>query len=191
MPVQHVNRKGKTYFLHQGKTKKGNPKYIFSQSEEQALNAIPEGYETYENPNAQVFLRKIQPKLITKAEETFVKERLKTLIERKYCKITVDKGMFRIYLAGHDVDRMREIWGNTLRAKKEGIETLIDQEITYSPVVQLVLQSPDNRLFVLKMVDYEKGNRVWETVDAPGSLDTLMEIVTEEMDIETDYSFPF
>ena len=67
MPIQHVNRKGDTYFLHESTTKTGKPKWFFSKKREGNLaEAIPEGYEIYENHNAQVFLRVIVPTLVTK-----------------------------------------------------------------------------------------------------------------------------
>ena len=66
MPITYTNAKGKTYYLHQGTTKTGKPKYYFSlEREGQLAEAIPEGFEIYENPNAQVFLRSIPPQLIT------------------------------------------------------------------------------------------------------------------------------
>jgi hypothetical protein len=34
-------------------------------SEGDLVEGIPEGFEVYENPNARVFLRKVQPKIIT------------------------------------------------------------------------------------------------------------------------------
>jgi hypothetical protein len=37
-------------------------------SEGQLADRIPEGFEIYENPNAQVFLRRIPPKIITDEE---------------------------------------------------------------------------------------------------------------------------
>jgi hypothetical protein len=59
MTATYTNRKGKTYYLHQGKTKLGNPKYFFALRDEGNLvEAIPSGYEVYENPNGQVFLRR-------------------------------------------------------------------------------------------------------------------------------------
>ncbi len=73
MPITHVNRKWKTYYLHIGKTKSGKDKYYFStKSDETLAETIPDGYEVYENPNAQVFLRIIQPKLITDTERAVV-----------------------------------------------------------------------------------------------------------------------
>ena len=77
MPVEYINRKGQIYYLHQGTTKTGKPKYFFSMKQAaQQVDTIPEGFEIYENPNAQVFLRKIQPKLISDEEIAIVKRRL-------------------------------------------------------------------------------------------------------------------
>jgi hypothetical protein len=53
VPITHTNAKGKTYYLHQGTTKTGKPKYHFSmQSEGTLAESIPAGFEIYENPNA-------------------------------------------------------------------------------------------------------------------------------------------
>src|SRR5262249_17703056 len=69
VPITHTNAKGKTYYLHQGTTKTGKPTYHFSmQSEGHLAESIPVGFEIYENPNAQVFLRRIPPKIITDEE---------------------------------------------------------------------------------------------------------------------------
>jgi hypothetical protein len=66
MPVTHVNRKRDIYYLHAGTTKTGKPRYWFARSAEGDLvESIPEGHEIYENPDAQVFLRKIVPQLVT------------------------------------------------------------------------------------------------------------------------------
>jgi hypothetical protein len=73
MPVTHVNRKEDTYYLHSGRTKTGKPRYWFSKSEDgELVESIPKGYEIYENPDAQVFLRKIVPQLVTPFEVAVV-----------------------------------------------------------------------------------------------------------------------
>jgi len=75
MAITHVNTKGKTYYLHQGVTKTGKPKYHFTMKSEGNLpDAILEGFEIYENPNAQVFLRRIPPKIITDEERQLVED---------------------------------------------------------------------------------------------------------------------
>jgi len=63
MNIEYTSRSGKLYYLHIGKTKKGNDKYFFSSELNGNLaQSIPKGYEIYENVNAQVFLIKVQPK---------------------------------------------------------------------------------------------------------------------------------
>ena len=90
MPVTHVNRKRDTYYLHVGKTKAGKPKYWFAKSTEgELLESMPEGYEIYENPDAQVFLRKIVPQLVTPAEIAVVKYGLEQYAPDQHCLVDV------------------------------------------------------------------------------------------------------
>src|SRR5208337_5591864 len=98
MPVTHVNRKRDTYYLHVGKTKTGKPKYWFAKSTEgELLESIPEGYEVYENPDAQVFLRKIVPQLVTPAEVTVVEEGLKRFAPKQNCLVDVQGKQIVVY----------------------------------------------------------------------------------------------
>ncbi len=90
MPVTHVNRKQDTYYLHAGKTKTGKPKYWFStKAEGDLVDAIPRGYEVYENPDAQVFLRKIVPQLVSPDEATVVKHGLERYAPGQSCLVDV------------------------------------------------------------------------------------------------------
>src|SRR4030095_12443088 len=69
VPITHTNAKGKTSYLHEGTTKTGKPKYYCSmESEGHLAEDIPVEFESYENPNAQVFLRRIPPKIIPDEE---------------------------------------------------------------------------------------------------------------------------
>ena len=73
MSITHVNAKSKIYYLHQGVTKTGKPKYDFAMKSEGTLaDSITEGFETLEHPNAHVFLRRIPPKIITDEERQIV-----------------------------------------------------------------------------------------------------------------------
>ncbi len=90
MPVTYVNSKRDTYYLHAGKTKTRKPRYWFSTKVDGDLvEAIPEGYEIYENPDAQVFLRKIVPQLVTPGEIAVVKEGLKRFARGQNCLVDV------------------------------------------------------------------------------------------------------
>jgi len=75
MAVTWKNRREDVYYLHEGRTKTGKPKYYFSRSDKgMIVDNIPDEYEIYENPNAQVFLRRKLVSLI-KDEELDLLER--------------------------------------------------------------------------------------------------------------------
>ncbi|HEX7599974.1 MAG TPA: hypothetical protein VF316_00135 [Polyangiaceae bacterium] len=58
--VTHVNRMGDTYFLHEGKTKTGKPRYFFAKSvRDGALAEMPPGLEVSESINGVVSVRRI------------------------------------------------------------------------------------------------------------------------------------
>jgi hypothetical protein len=87
MAVTHVNRKGQTFYLHETRTKAGKPKYYFSmKSDGPLVGSIPEGHEVYENPDAQVFLRKALPRLITDQEVAVVREGLRRYAKGRHCR---------------------------------------------------------------------------------------------------------
>src|SRR3954465_4333379 len=100
MPVTHVNRSGDTYYLHAGTTKTGKPRYWFSKSaEDDLVESIPEGYEVYENPGAQVFLRKVQPQVVTPFEVAVVKKGLNRHAPGQECIVDVQKEHIVVYHA--------------------------------------------------------------------------------------------
>jgi hypothetical protein len=100
MPVKHVNRKRETYYLHAGTTKTGKPRYWFAKgSDGELAKSIPDGYEVYENPEAQVFLRKIVPQLVLPAEVAVVKDGLKKYAPGQNCIVDVQGKHIVIYHA--------------------------------------------------------------------------------------------
>ena len=79
MLVTYKNRRGKTYYLHEGRTKTGKPKYHFSlKNNGELVDEIPDGYEIYEHPGTGgVFLRKKLPQLILNIEKDVIEKELK------------------------------------------------------------------------------------------------------------------
>jgi len=100
MPVTHVNRKRDTYYLHVGTTRAGKPKYWFSKKTDGDLvEVLPKGYEVYENPDAQVFLRKILAPLVTPAEVALVQAGLKRYAPAQNCLVDVQGEHIVVYHA--------------------------------------------------------------------------------------------
>ena len=169
--VVHTNRKGNTYYLHVGKTKKGNPRYWFSTKESgELVKEIPEGYEIYENPNAQVFLRRIQLKEILDEEIAVLDAELKA--HAKPTKYIIDtKGkvvtIFWTSQSDHiptDMDRFF------------GIARMQEWEVRnahFTPVFRLTLVDPEERLFIAERFCFRGSIDDWISLFAGGGPDSL------------------
>ena len=70
MGLEYVNRCGDRYYLLQGKTKTGKPKYYASRKcNGVAVDRMPEGFEFYEHPaQGLVSVRRIRPSQILASE---------------------------------------------------------------------------------------------------------------------------
>jgi hypothetical protein len=111
IPISHVNAKGQIYYLHQGATKTGKPKYHFVMNSEGKLaDSIPEGFEIYENPNAQVFLRRIPPKIITDEERQLVAEGMRKYAGVKGYKIDVKGRAIIVYTADQSIETLADLF---------------------------------------------------------------------------------
>jgi hypothetical protein len=150
MPITYTNAKGKTYYLHQGTTKTGKPKYHFAmQSAGTLADTIPAGFEIYENPNAQVFLRRIPPKIITDEERQVVEDGMHKYADVQDYKIDVKGNAIVVYTADQDIDALVNLFQDVGSMRDEAkIRRAIRREITYSPILQFVLSDDTQRAFV-------------------------------------------
>jgi hypothetical protein len=149
VPITHTNAKGKTYYLHQGTTKTGKPKYHFSmQSEGTLADTIPDGFEIYENPNAQVFLRRIPPQIITDEERQVVEEGMRKYAGVQDYKIDVRGNAIEIHTAHQESETFREMFtGFRPDLDQTQIAALVAQAVHYSPMMQFILDDAQRRLF--------------------------------------------
>ena len=176
MTITHTNAKGKLYYLHQGTTKTGKPKYYFSmESEGHLAESIPEGFEIYENPNAQVFLRRIPPKLITDEERRVVEEGMRTYADVKDSKIDVKGKAIVIYTADQDIGTLAELCKDlspTPSANRQ-LMSLLRKEIQYSPILQFLLEDEKRRLFTAQRYCFRGSVDDWIDIGY-GPLTTLV-----------------
>ena len=176
MPITYTNAKEKTYYLHQGTTKTGKPKYYFSTQPEGTLaEAMPEGFEMYENPNAQVFLRRIPPKLITEEERQVVEAGMRISADVKDYKIDVKGKAIVIYTADQDVETLADVFKGlspTPSANRQ-LMSLLRQEIQYSPMLQFLLEDEQRRLFTAQRYCFRGSIDAWIDIGY-GSLTTLV-----------------
>src|SRR5262245_48121386 len=147
--ITHTNAKGKIYYLHQGTTKTGKSKYHFSmQSEGTLAESIPAGFEIYETPNAQVFLRRIPPKIITDEERQIVEDGMRKYASVQDYKIDVRGNAIEIHIAHQDSETFREMF---TRARPDldptQIAAFVAQAVHYFPMMQFILEDDKRRTF--------------------------------------------
>jgi len=176
MSFIYRNDKNQEYYLHKSLTKKGKFKYYFSTKKEGDLvDNIPSGYEIYENPNGQVFLRKIQPILITDIEKKIVSNGMQQYSDIKYFKIDIKKDIISIYTPDEDIEGLSKIletspylFGNNRK------NNLLEQIIHYSPVLQFKLIDQSTRHFIARRYCYLGSIDDWIEI---GNIDYLSDLV--------------
>ena len=177
MPITHTNAKGQTFTLHQGTTKTGKPKYYFAmQGEGPLAEAIPAGYEIYENPNAQVFLRRIPPRIITDEERRVVEEGMRKYATVKDYKIDVKGNALLIYTAEQDIEALAEILSRTHPNPLENVElmTTLRHVIHFSPMLVFQLVDGTRRTFQTQRYCFLGSVDDWIKIGKPGKLATLV-----------------
>ncbi len=185
--VEHTNRKGKTYYLHVGKTKKGNPRYHFSmEPPSELVREIPEGYEIYENPNAQVFLRKILPKEILDEEMAILEKELRAHAESSKYKIDVKGKVITIFWANQSDFGMMMLaaFGGFSKAQE-----FREKHMHYSPLFRFTLVDPQERLFVAERFCFRGSIDDWLYLlgGGPDSLEILVRKYVRHLGEESFY----
>jgi hypothetical protein len=177
MPITHTNAKGKIYYLHEGTTKTGKPKYYFSMKNEGTLaDAIPEGFEIYENPNAQMFLRRIPPKIITDEEIAIVEAGMRQYTDLEYYKIDVKGNAIFVYTAVQDMDALMAIFEDSPASLVEKVRIMkaLHQGIQYTSDMQFVLVDETKRMFATQRYCYLGSIDDWIPVGRSGKLPRLV-----------------
>jgi hypothetical protein len=168
MPVTHVNRKRDTYYLHAGKTKAGKPRYWFAKSTDGDLvEVIPEGYEVYENPDAQVFLRKIVPQRLTPFEVAVVTKGLERYAPGQNCIVDVQGEHIVVYHAE----------GVSLDLEPFGFRDLPARYRNYMKVMRFTLVDEKDRTFRVQRWCFRGSIDRWIDLWASGSEGNLSDLV--------------
>ena len=176
MRVKYINCKGDTYYLHEGKTKKGTPQYFFSMKQDGLLGkSIPEGYEIYEDPNGKVFLRRIVPKKIADEEVSIVENGIRQFAEVEHFKIDAKGNTITVYLPDQDLDPLvDEFSGLALGNRFKLRETLMRNRYYSSPMMRFALAEEESRKFVVERMCFLGPEDHWLHIQGPDHLPKLV-----------------
>ena len=204
MAVQYTNRIGKTYYLREGKTKTGKPRYFFSTQQEEkgaTLEHVPDGYEIYEHPqNAQIFLRKKRPQLITDIEKYLVEKYAKTLADARRYRVDCKDECITIYESDVNAEEVKGIFGKFLKDAPLRTGVTVDDTLNtfvssidrnYSAMLRFRLMDEERRTFTAERFCFRGSIDDWIFLGGPSDLKTLIERYMKLLGTEEFFDSPF
>jgi hypothetical protein len=174
MPVTYTNRKGQITYLHQRTTKSGKPSYHFAfKSEGELVETLPDGFEIYESPNGQVFLRRIQREIITSQELDVVNREMKRHRHLKAYKAEVKAHAITLFEPDQDVDGLSALISELSGFSSKLGEDWLAKHLTYAPIMRFILLDETDRTFVMERRYFSDASDQWISVGLPGKLTHL------------------
>jgi hypothetical protein len=188
MPFQYKNRKGRTYYLHEGQTKCGSRKFFFSQKAEGNLvENIPDGYEIHENPNAQVSLRKIQPKIITDSEKALIEMHIQRLARNTRYMVDVKGKVITIFESVQDVDLLEELFESISGSRSVDNSAILQRITSFLPVMRFILEEDAEREFRVERYSFLGSINDWIDLGDSDQLEALLKKYVKHLGKESFY----
>lgn len=183
MSVEHTDRRGRGWQLCEKKTKTGKTTYYFSMKPGGALvRAVPEGYEIYENPQAQVFLRKRAAQLIRPEELALVEAALARHGESWMFKADANKCAIVVHEASGTggLDGMYQMFRGRRMTQEEAL-----QSASYQAMMRFTLVDKETRGFTVERYCFRGRIDDWIWLDGPGSLAALVKKYVQHLGRES------
>lgn len=187
--IKYINRNGKEYYLHKKKSKFGGFSYNFSFDNKAYESSIPDGYEIYEHPNAQVFLRKIKPKIITDLEVQVVKKEVKRSTNLKYVILDIKKNCLSVYTGDSHAEELRESFDSF--SLLFGKSMPIEKHLNYSEVMRFTLVEKKERLFQTERYCYRGSVDDWIPIGTLGKIKELARRYIKHIGKDSYYELAF
>ena len=171
MAVIWKNRREDIYYLHEGRTKTGKPKYYFARSDEGTIvDNIPDGYEIYENPNAQVFLRKKLVSRIKDEELDLVERGVRQYTDLKNFIVDRKERTITVFLPDQDLEDLKAELQRFAFVSTEKLNEIVEKSLTYSPMLRFSLESEDQREFLVQRYCFLGSIDDWVYLESSSSL---------------------
>lgn len=145
--LRYTNRRGVTFYLHQGRTKTGKPRYFVAKTiEVAALVTMPAGFEFVESINGVVSIRRVDttPKLIPDTDVEAVRAEVARHHHLRYHRVEARKEEVVIYEpVGPFSAREMEHTARELGIATPLLERrIVDQaRMRYTPVMKFVAEA--------------------------------------------------
>ena len=176
MPLEYTNRRGDRYFVLEGKTKTGKPKYYCSKKPHGAsVERLPEGYEIYENPrDAVVTIRRVRTSPILSVEREMLQKWAGEYAREVETIVDINGESLVVYTSDIDAERsdriIRALAGGApvrLREKREWLT----RHATYTPMFRFRLVDEDERIYCVERWCFHSAIDGWYLLSGGAPLD--------------------
>lgn len=176
MSIQHVNRKGDTYYLHEGKTKTGKPRWFFSKTASGELaSSIPPGYEIYENYQAQVFLRAKVPMLVTTKEIKTVEDGIRMLAKVPHFLVEAKGDEITVFVAAQNTGFLEASLASKYGTADPGkLRAELERFLRYLPMMRFTLTDLKRRRFAASRWCFLGSIDGWFSLGGMGDIATMV-----------------
>lgn len=178
MPVTYTNRKGFTYYLCQGVTKTGKPRYYFAREPKgEPVEGIPEGWKISESVNGVVSLVRDRPAQILPEEVAAVEAAVRQHFKSHNYRVAVKRNRIEVYeRVGPDPDELiadlRKA-GLPVLGQADWLREWRELHAQFTPVLRFTLADAEHRTFHAERMCYLGSIDDWINVGWIGPVDRL------------------
>lgn len=193
MAVTHTNRHDKSFYLHQGTTNTGKPKYFFSlRSEGNLAPAIPVGFEVNEGFDARVSLRRIPIKIFEDKELELIELAMKKDSGVEYYQIKIKGNTVIIYTSdegGKDIEEWIASYSPHIigRMPKQQLDKIRKSRLQFTAMMKFELVDSESRRFIAKRYCFRGSIDGWISLGGSGTLSRLVSKYVRHLSKESFY----
>ncbi len=136
-------------------------------------DVVPQGFEIYEDPNGQVFLRRILPRMISDDELATVKRELGSIARLKGSRVERKLRVLTVYVADRKEDLIKELRRLLPSGRLAHMDHAPEDLWSYNAELQFVLVDEKRRLFQARRYCYLGRIDGWIDIGERGPLATL------------------
>jgi len=191
MALEHTNRRGDCYYIFQGKTKTGKPKYYASKREGSAkgvpVDSLPEEFEIYENPgNGTVTVRRRKASRVLPPERDLVDRLAAELSAHSNVQTVIDGDRIVVYTPDTGSDDARSM-AEGLEAPFALVVEHMARRANFSAEMRFTLEDVDQRTYSAERYCYRGAIDGWIPISGPAPLEALAQELLPHLGKESFY----
>ncbi len=188
--MNYVNRRGDVYYLFQGVTKSGKPKYYVSLKAASnagvRINSLPTDFELFESPiDSRVSIRKRIPSDIYENELQFVQERINAMVQNVLTRVVCEGRSIVIYESASP-DEFKSMAAAFGGMNSRFVEVM-QSSSPMSPAFRFKLIRMKERVFEAQRFCFPGGIEDWISLHHEGTLDELCQYYLKHLGKESFY----